>query len=423
MSNTPSAQSVGVPRLQELHFLREALKLVGAGATYEDIRVGLIAWMEARREGAAASGRFMGIRRKPGVGGRHDTRFVDNTSESLAELMRVGWIERATLPTTAGALPGYRARRFALTSGGEDWLAQLRADPEMAIDALLDAVWRVHPQLRGYYGLLGERGVVIPAMNWTDLFVDGVDQFGDKERQRYVDELARRVIDADRQSDLGWKPGGFERVRTALQTVGSKRTERARRQSKPFPYVRAQDFTRDCHKSLVGFAFEQAGVKLDFTTHEILRRWGRDFGVAGFSYHVPHAISALRCWGTAVLDEDSGVLVTTRRRVSDYGDQVVADLPTAYEDAKRIQGGGGFVPVYALRELICWQFGLNGSVFDRAVRDVLEGRRHVPFRIIPDRGYAGKVPPTEAPLLLRDSHGRESAYLLMTLTPTERTPR
>lgn len=418
---------IGIPRLQELGSLDYTLQLAAAGKSYDEIRIGLISWMEARRDGPAASGRYMGVRRKPGVGGHAETRFMDNASEALAELMRLGWIEKTTLPTTAKALPTYRARRFAVTSAGQERIALVEADPGAAIDALLAAMWPLHPQMSGYYGRLAERGIVIPTLNWTEFFPDGVDQFGDTERRRYMDELARRVVEAASTTDLGWEPPEAT-LRQSIESVVVKRSARAQRNARPYPYARPQDFTRDCHKALVRTAFDAAGLKtanlaIDYTTHEILRRWGRDLGIANFSYHVPEGVQALRCWGTADLEAHDGGVRPLRRRTADYGDAVVAELATAYEDARRSQGGGGFVPVHALRQLVCWRLRLNGDVFDRAIRDVLEGHRAVPFRLIPDRGYAGKVPPTEMPLVLTDSHGRPSAYLLIMLTPNDRSKK
>jgi hypothetical protein len=419
---TTTDPGVGVPRLQEISFLEQTMRSVGASQTYDEIRLGLIGWMETLREGPAASGRYMGVRRKAGAGGRQETRFMDNATEALAELMRLGWVERTPLPTTPQALVAYRNRRFALTSSGESWLEELTARPLSARDRLLAALWPVHPQLRAYFTLLASRPITIPTLRLTDVFPDGGEQFGPPERRRYLEELATIVIGAGRAGVLGWtlEPEG---LRAGIASVVENRAARAIQQGRPFPYARGQDFTRDCHKGLVAFAFASAGVGIGFTTHEILRRWGRDLGIANFSYHVPDAVPALRCWATAELDTHNGTIAAFRRGAADHADQVLAELPTAYEDARHAQGGGGFVPVYALRQLVCWRLGLNGGVFDRAVRDLLQGTRDAPFRITPDRGYAGKVPPTESALVLTDSHGRRSNYLLIMLTPTERSSR
>jgi len=413
---------VGIPRLQEIGFLEQTMRLVAAGQTYDEIRLGLIGWMEALREGPASSGRYMGVRRKAGAGGRQETRFMDNATEALAELMRLGWVERTTLPTTSQALAVYRNRRFASTASGDTWLEELNANQLAGRDRLLSALWPVHPQLRGYYTLLASRPITIPTLNWTDVFPDGVEDFGPSGRRRYLDELATRVTRAGQTGLLGWiyEP---DSLRAGIAAVVEKRSARAQQQGRPFPYARAQDFTRDCHKGLVAFAFESAGLGIGFTTHEILRRWGRDLGIANFSYHVPDTVAALRCWATAELDPHDGLITAFRRGATDHADHVLAELPKAYQDARRAQGGGAFVPAYALRQLVCWRLGLNGGVFDRAVRDLLQGTRDAPFRITPDRGYAGKVPPTESPLVLTDSHGRKSNYLLIMLTPIERSSR
>ena len=63
--------------------------------------------------------------------------------------------------------------------------------------------------------------------------------------------------------------------------------------SRPNPYPRHRDFIGACEEALVSFAFRRAGLPLDYISHEILRRWTKDLGVANFSYHVP-AAPALR---------------------------------------------------------------------------------------------------------------------------------
>jgi hypothetical protein len=164
-STTAIRPGTGVPRLQELGFIEQAMRVAGAGGTYDQIRLHLISWMESRRDGPAASGRYMGVRRKPGIGGRQETRFMDNASQALAELMRLGWLERTTLPSTAGALAAYRGRRFAITAAGRGWLEQLAEDHEAALETLFSALWEVHPQLADYYRLLQAKRVVIPTLN------------------------------------------------------------------------------------------------------------------------------------------------------------------------------------------------------------------------------------------------------------------
>ena len=147
MTARSTANGIGVPRLQELGFLEQALRVCAAGGTYAQTRQQLLSWTEARREGPASSGATWG-RRKPGVGGRQEPRFMDNATESLSELMRLGLLERSPLPTTAGALAAYRSRRYAPTDVGREWLAQLKDDPEAASEWLLTGMWRIPPARR-----------------------------------------------------------------------------------------------------------------------------------------------------------------------------------------------------------------------------------------------------------------------------------
>lgn len=413
------SQGTGVPRLQEVGFLEQAMRCCAAGGSYDDVRKRLIGWMEQRREGPASSGRYMGVRRKPGVGGRKETRFMDNATDALAELMRLGLLERSPLPTTANALPTYRSKRFAVTEQGGAWVEQLGADPAEAMNRLLSGMWQVHPQLAAYYRLLAENKILIPTLNWTDLFPGGVEEFGEAERNRYIEALTKLIADAGEEEDLGWRAEPTQ-IRAAANSVIKKRIEASKRRGTRFPYLRPQDFVRDCHKGIVGFSFKTAGVQLDFTSHEVLRRWGRAFGVANFSYHIPGR-AGLRCWGTAELSERDGGVEVRRRRVAEFGDRVIEELPRAYERAREQRGTGGFVPVFVVRQDVCWQLELNGAVFDAALRHLIADKRKPPLRITLDRAFAGTVPPTESPLTVPDRDGRPNAYGLMMVTKTERT--
>ena len=177
---------------------------------------------------------------------------------------------------------------------------------------------------------------------WTDLFSDGAERFGASERKQYLDELTSRVADGMSEGELGWTASAQE-VHAGTEAVLAKRIASAARRGGLDPYARPQDFTRDCHKGLVAMAFERAGVRLDFTTHEILRRWGREFGVANFSHNVPRPPRALRCWATAELERpDDARLLIRRRRAPEYQGQVIPNdspAPTSKPSANAEAGG------------------------------------------------------------------------------------
>src|SRR3954470_2984422 len=89
-------KGVGIPRLQELEFVGLAVEGVVAGQSYDEIRAAMYDHMRYVRRRNAPSGNHAGTR------GAQDpaTRYVHNATEALTEAMRLGFVERAPLPSS-----------------------------------------------------------------------------------------------------------------------------------------------------------------------------------------------------------------------------------------------------------------------------------------------------------------------------------
>src|SRR5881392_2148140 len=97
------SRSAGIPRLQDIAFLPLAAEQGAAGGTYDQVRRALIDYMAAERERTQPSGNHAALRLA-----RHDEhRYMNNATDALAELMRLGHVEAAQLPTTRRAAPVY----------------------------------------------------------------------------------------------------------------------------------------------------------------------------------------------------------------------------------------------------------------------------------------------------------------------------
>jgi hypothetical protein len=253
---------------------------------------------------------------------------------------------------------------------------------------------------------------------------------GEEGRRAYVAFLAARAAQAARMGSLGWQATEGE-ISAAINGYLQMRLEAASRRHRPQPYPRHRDFVGACEEALVSFAFQQADLRLDYISHEILRRWTKELAVANFSYHVPVAKApALRLWGTATLEYHPDELGKAphlrtaprflRRGVSDWGDRVIQALPDAYEAARRLEPGNSWVPIYRVRAAVCARLGLSDGVFNQAFREFLarERQSEAPFRVNLDPTEFGSTPPTELPLKLVDRTGREQIYRVMTLIPT-----
>src|SRR5688572_8118641 len=95
---------VGIPRLQEIDFLLKAHEAVQAGLTFDAIRRALIEHMSSVRAQDTGTGNTATLqlaREKP-------FRYVSNAADALKELMRLGFIQTAAVPSEPTSAPHYK---------------------------------------------------------------------------------------------------------------------------------------------------------------------------------------------------------------------------------------------------------------------------------------------------------------------------
>jgi hypothetical protein len=410
--NTMDTYSPSIPRLQELSFLGVAAIGAHNGNTFEEIRQALIDHMIGLREANTPSGNNALLQHAK----YNPHRYLTNTTEALSELMRLGMIEKSPLPSTSNAASAYTKRSFKMTPIGEHWVEQFKSSQRhVAYDALLVKLWQHHPQFSGYLRLLARTMLVIPTAKWTEIstLVPSAN-----ERKVYLSFLAHRAAEEVKSGTTGWQ-ATEEEILVGMKQYIDKRLESAELHKRPNPYPRNQDFVGACEEALVTFAFHRTGLPLDYISHEILRRWTKELGVANFSYHVP-ATPALRLWITADIDENEGSPQVRRRGKSNWGERILALLPEAYNDVRRKELSNSWVPIYRVRAAVCSKLGLNDSVFDATLRDFLADKSdpNPRFRLNLDSIEFGTTPPTEQPFKIRDANRRNLTYHVMTLIPS-----
>ena len=398
----------GIPRLQELSFLEVAARGVTTGLTFEEIRRQLVTHMiELRRNqpGTGNTATFQLAQQNP-------KRYVRNATESLKELMRLGLVVPAKLPSSARAARGYKNTTFTLTEAGQGWCRILEEDLRRAYNDLLGMLWKTHPQFEGFLRAISANpeGLVVPLTQWGQLNLP-------RTRDRYIELLTERVSVAVEMGGLGWSATASE-VRTEIISYIEGIRRSAQERNRPDPHPRNQDFVRGCEEALVKFAFRQAGISLDYISHEILRRWTKVLGVAGFSYHVPGP-TALRIWPTATLDVRGDVIRAQRRTGAEQVSRVVTTLREAYDEVRKDNPSRSlWVPIYRVRAATCYRLLIPDTVFDRALIKLLRQDLDidVPFGVNIDPAQYGNVPPTERPLQVTTSRGTKN-YYSMSLVP------
>ena len=398
----PTVTGLSIPRLQELNFLLVAHERAAHGDTFESIRLALIDHMVAARERDAGTGNNATFQ----MARENKLRYVSNASDALKELMRLGLLEPAPLPSESKAAAYYANATFKVTEDGDRWAATIKTDRPAAYDELVNRFWNAHPHFGGYLRALRGRGLTIPLAQWTDMAEP-------RSRERFVDLLVERVCVGIAGGEAGWEASGDEIGRAISDYIRARLAYAAKRQ-RPEPYPRNQDFINACEEALVKLAFGKAGVSLDYITHEVLRRWMRILGLANFSYYVP-GVDALRLWLTAEIEDNNQPLMIRRRIGEEYRDQVITVLSEAYEQVRRSDRTvSSWVPIYQVRAAVCWKLRISDAVFDRAINEFLRRERGLdaPFSANVDPAQYGSVPPSERGLQVETRRGLQTYYAI-----------
>jgi hypothetical protein len=392
----------GIPRLQELSYLEVAAKGVAADCTFEEIRRRLVDHMAALGEMSTGTGNTA-LHQNAAV---NPKRYVRNVTEALKELMKLGFMQPAILPSSASSAHAHRLSRYQLTSDGATWVVTLDRSRSDGYTELAERLLGIHPQFAGFLKTVGalasdqpRDAFVIPLIRWGDVAQP-------RTRERYIAALAKWAADGVTSVDCGWS-AAEDQIAAFVSGYVADIAERAAGRERPDPFARNQAFVTACEEAMVKFAFGRAGTPLDYISMEILRRWTRTLAVVNFSYHAPGP-QALRLWPTATVAFENGRLAVQRRVGSPWRDAVPEALRGAFDRLRRSDPTGSlWVPIYRIRAAVCWELRTPDSEFDAAVLELLQGERgaDLPFRVNLDQSSYGSVPPSERALVVNTRNG------------------
>ncbi len=143
----------GIPRLQDLSYIEVAVQLVAAGATFEQIRRGLVGRAAELAQLSDIDGSF--DQRPWDITRTDGTKHVHNTVDVLKELMRLGWLDKRVLPSTPNSAYLHADSTFRLTPAGRAWADLAAKDQRGAYNQLVGVLSSAHLQFRGFLRVVG----------------------------------------------------------------------------------------------------------------------------------------------------------------------------------------------------------------------------------------------------------------------------
>lgn len=402
----------GIPRLQEIAYLEIVAKAAATGSPFEDIRLTLVDHIWDHLQ--ATPGPDPPDPAKYREWRADEKKFVRNVTDSLKELMRLGFAKNARLPSSGKSAYAHKDSTFELTPAGRNWVETLVTDRRRAYDELVPNLMHSHPGFLGFLATVGalrddhRNSFVIPLLRWAQL------PPGQRSQAIYRAAIGDYVATALGSADLGWTAGAVEigaSVNAYLDRILARAQARGR---DPFPTVRT--FTQTCEEALVKLAFSKAGISIDYISMEIARRWSRWLGLASFTYHAPEPY-ALRFWSTAGIKPIGGSWSVERRAGEQWRDRALEALREHCQQARST--GTTYIPVWEVRAAVCWKLRIVDDEFDRAVTDMIAGRRaqELPWRVHLDQFSVGSIPSSAAPFVLTTAAAGTRTYNVMTVVP------
>ncbi|MFG2617837.1 hypothetical protein ACGFXC_09415 [Streptomyces sp. NPDC048507] len=404
-----SVGGAGIPRLQDLAYVEVAALGVANGLTFEEIRCALVTQAATVSRESDTDGSFDERKweQARGDGRRH----VYNTVDVLKELMRLGWVERHILPSTPRSAYAHADVSFTLTKEGEEWAELVGRERRAGYNALTGALLEAHPQFAGYLKAVGAR----PGADAPHLTVPLL-KFGnasDPSQEAFLGDFVDYAAAAARQGSLGWtapRETIDASVRGYVEKAGRRWRARQRVMSR-------KQFALTCEEAIVRFAFEAAGCRLDYISHELLRRWTRFLGLANFSYYAPGP-PALRFWATAEV-AGQGADVAIRRTVGPLARRAALDaLLHVWREQQVDASGDMYLPIWRVRAAVCWRQRISDDEFDAALVEALAGKHAgLGLRLHLDQASNGATPASTRPLVISTQGGMPRVFNVIRVVP------
>lgn len=369
-----------IPRLINLEYLVQGLKLMQYNPKFEDLRLKLIDVSRKKAEneiGIPRSG-YSVVRRLKVI---DKYTYWSNAKDVLLEFINLGLVKSAPLPSKRVHVALHRNQRYELTELGRTFLDKLKKDKFVFRDKLLELMYKRHSHLRRLMNTLETRDIYIPTYKITGRFdntqlvsyaaviKDAVEWLGEKIKQYPIAKIDLTRLEKKLLAKVGDNSG---KVKSNLIRVINENIESTMVASYDLPF--------------------------DNVTFEHLYRLGQQMHIMNYGYLRDADSSTLVVFATAEITDQPNFKID-RHKISNYEKKVIAIIPTEFQHF-----GEPFVPVYDLRTTVCHKLKINNEVFDYVLRNICQGKYEVDYQIVLLRDVSGVLPPSAEPFRMNNQY-------------------
>lgn len=387
-----------IPKLDQVTYLFDTLGLISEQLSFEEIRKELIRLLpEERRERARAP----------------EAMFWSNVRDALRELMRLGLVERAPLPSRAGQLNAHRDRTFSLTQAGKQFLELEQRDAWEFRDRFAQAMLLAHPYLREIYLLLGSRELFFPRVQKSEIPGDAEAwRTGPPEVLDPLSGFLRDSVTAVMGPGLDFS-GMDEKMRPYL-IAGWKRLDTEQKS-----HAFSQAVVKAVNDVSIRALLQINGLRMDYVTFRSAVGLLSDLNAIWST----RSLTGRRGWTIWATSTATVPAPATDRSPGDQAlrgavwfkrrpakpEAVRESLMTTFFSLPGLRGG--FALIHELRAAVCHQMKIHGDDFDAVLRKLhSQSMIDATYSINLDRGGADELPKSEEPFRIG-----ERAFYLITL--------
>ena len=387
-------QGYAVPRLPKLNYLDVVLREIDQRASFERIRQALLEYVRSAGEERSGSGVVSRL---------HDEfSFWSPTQEALSELIRLGFVVQAQLPSSRRYVDAYRANTYKLTAEGAAAVEQLAKGPGVAranfLDMLAIALSNAHPGFVELLKSVEEHPLCIP-----EYTIEKLDVLG------HEGEMAVKVAeDAVTRMTEHW-PSSHE---APLHRDMSDWLNRALNRRFPEDSGRQPskgDIVDTVDDAVLGFAAYARQIKLDAISFNVCISWAAYLYILEESRYVENW-NGRTVWATAAVQGHK----ICRKGFRDIERNVVEGLKDGFKKVAESMPdarASGHLPIYRVRAQAAFAARVNLSLVDIILRRILSSQIDVPYEVQVSLGR-GMSPPRSEPVFTHE--GRRFFDIMIT---------